>query len=53
MLEYEENKYGTAQFACEDEDDELRLQQCLRSLADGETINPKVCVRTGYLAGQE
>jgi hypothetical protein len=45
MLEYEENKCGAAEFACEDENDELRLQQCLRSLADGETINPKVCAQ--------
>jgi hypothetical protein len=43
MLEYEENKCEAAELACEDEDDELRLQQCLRLLADGETINAPLC----------
>ena len=43
MLKLEENAHEKATLVHEDEEDELCLQQCLRSLADGTTINPKVC----------
>lgn len=44
MLECEEDESESAEFACEEDDgSELRLQQCLRSLADGEAINSRVC----------
>ena len=43
-LELEDNSIIAAEpIFCEDDDDELRLQKCLRSLGEGETINPKVC----------
>jgi hypothetical protein len=40
VLEYEESDGDLTESSC---DDQARLQQCLRSLADGETINPRVC----------
>lgn len=43
-LEFEDNISIAAEpVIYEDDDDELRLQKCLRSLGEGETINPKVC----------
>ncbi|KAL7543629.1 hypothetical protein ACHAXR_012916 [Thalassiosira sp. AJA248-18] len=39
-LEYEEINDYLTEFSC---NDEARLRQCLCSLADGDTINPRVC----------